>query len=97
LKLYASSPANSLTSVVAPEGIDADKIVKHLKERYNLTVAGGQDEAKGKIFRIAHLGYYDELDVVSVLAALEWTLTDLGYRVELGVGVGAAMRVLKNG
>lgn len=97
LKLYAKSPSNSLTAVVSPDGIDARKIVKHLQDRFNITIAGGQDEAKGKIFRIAHLGYYDELDMVSVLAALEWTLVDLGYRLESGVGVGAAMRILKNG
>ncbi|MBI2082938.1 MAG: alanine--glyoxylate aminotransferase family protein [Deltaproteobacteria bacterium] len=96
LKLYAESPANSLTAVCSPDGMDAQKIVKHLQEKYNLTIAGGQDDAKGKIFRIAHLGYYDELDVVSVLAALEWTLTDLGYKFPMGSGVAAAMQALRN-
>ncbi|MBI2067826.1 MAG: alanine--glyoxylate aminotransferase family protein [Deltaproteobacteria bacterium] len=94
LALFAKSPVNSLTAVIAPSGIDGQKIYKTLQEKYNLTIAGGQDDFKGKIFRLAHMGHYDDLDVVTVLAALEWTLADLGYRFEMGAGVGAAMKVL---
>lgn len=98
LKLFAeSSPVNSLTAAACPDGIDGQKVTKILQEKYNLTIAGGQDAAKGKIFRIAHLGNYDDLDMITVLAAVEWTLTDLGHKFELGSGVRAAMKVLKNG
>ena len=94
LKLFAESPVNSLTAVCAPEGIDGQKVYQTLQEKYNLTIAGGQDAAKGKIFRIAHLGHYDDLDVVTVVAAVEWALADLGYKFEMGSGVREAMRVL---
>ncbi len=97
LKLYSSSPVNSLTAVCAPGGIDAQKIFKILQTKYNMTIAGGQDASKGKIFRIAHLGYYDDLDVVTVVAAVEGALSQLGHKFELGQGVGAAMRSLWGG
>ncbi len=95
LRLYSSSPVNSLTAACAPEGIDAQKIFKILQTKYNMTIAGGQDAAKGKIFRIAHLGYYDDLDVVTVVAAVEWALAELGHKFTMGSGVGAAMKVLR--
>ncbi len=96
LKLYAErSPVNSLTAVVAPPGVDGQKIYRHLQEKYNMTIAGGQDAAKGKIFRIAHLGHYDPLDMITVIAAVEWTLADLGYKFELGCGVRAALEAFR--
>lgn len=96
LKLFApDSPSNAVTAIYSPEGIDAGKIVKGLREQFNMTIAGGQDQAKGKIFRIGHLGYYDPMDIVSVLSAVEITLSRLGYKLELGKGVGAALSVLK--
>ncbi|MBI1908979.1 MAG: alanine--glyoxylate aminotransferase family protein [Deltaproteobacteria bacterium] len=95
LKLYAESPSNALTAVCSPEGIDGQKVYKILQEKYNMTIAGGQDEVKGKVFRIAHLGNFDDLDVVTVIAAVEWALADLGYKGELGRGVAQAMQVLK--
>jgi len=96
LRLFAQSPANSLTAVYSPEGIDGQKVFKTLQEKYNVTIAGGQDQAKGKIFRISHLGFYDDLDMVTVLTAVEWTLADLGYKFQMGSGVTAAMKVLNN-
>jgi aspartate aminotransferase-like enzyme len=64
LELYApDSPSNALTAVKVPEGISGGKLKNLFFERYGITVAGGQDQAKGKIIRIAHLGYYDRLDV----------------------------------
>lgn len=95
LELYAKVPSNALTAVKAPAGIDGQEIYKTLQKKYNMTIAGGQDAAKGKIFRIAHLGYFDDLDIITAIAALEWTLADLGYKGELGKGVSAAMRELK--
>ena len=95
LKLFApDSPSDSITAVLAPEGMDAQAIVKNLREKYGVTIAGGQDHAKGKIFRLSHMGYLDALDMVTCVAAVEMTLRDLGHPVELGAGVRAAEEVL---
>ena len=95
LKLYAATAYSSaVTAVVAPPGVDGQKVVKVLREKHNLTIAGGQDRAKGKIFRIAHLGFVDKFDVLMGVAAVEMTLQELGYAVEMGKGVRAAMEVL---
>jgi len=95
LKLFApDSPSNALTAVIAPQGIDGQQVVKLLREKHNITIAGGQDQAKGKIFRVAHFGYMDTYDIVSVVAAVELVLKELGYKLELGKGVQAALEVL---
>jgi aspartate aminotransferase-like enzyme len=95
LELYApDSPSNALTAVKVPEGIPGGKLKNLFFERYGITVAGGQDQAKGKIIRIAHLGYYDRLDMIMVISALEMLLKEMGYRFELGAGVKAAEEVL---
>lgn len=95
LKLYApEAPANSVTAIVAPEGVNSSKLVKGLRDRFNMTIADGQDEAKGKIFRIGHLGYYDLLDMVAAWAAVERQLFDLGYKFELGKGVAEIIKLL---
>lgn len=95
LRLFApDSPSDSLTAVLAPEGMDAQAIVKHLRVRYGITIAGGQDHAKGKIFRLSHMGYLDALDMVTAIAAVEMTLRDLGHKVELGAGVRRAEEIL---
>ncbi len=92
MKLYTDSPSMALTTVIAPEGVDTDKLVKVLRDRYGVTLVGGQDQAKGKIFRIAHLGYFDEFDICTAITAIERALADMGMKVELGKGVGAAMK-----
>lgn len=93
LKLLSpEAPSNACTAIFAPDGIDSGKIVKGLRDRFNMTIAGGQDEYKGKIFRIGHLGYYDIFDMVTVWAAVEKQLADLGYKFELGKGVAAIIR-----
>lgn len=97
LELFApSSPSNSLTAVKAPPGIDGGKVVKTLREKYGITIAGGQSQAKGKIFRIAHLGYFDRFDIIIALSALEMTLNELGFKVERGRGVKAAEEILED-
>ena len=94
LSLFApETGANSMTAVLAPPGIDGQKIVKILREKHRLTVAGGQDQAKGKIFRLAHLGFVDTFDVIMGVAAVEMTLKELGYAFESGKGVKAAMEI----
>src|SRR5688572_27429948 len=79
LQLFAKAPADSVTSVLQPPGLKPDAVYKGLMTRANLTIAGGQDAVKGKIFRVAHLGYYDELDIVTVLGAIEIVLRQEGY------------------
>jgi aspartate aminotransferase-like enzyme len=95
LQLYApDSPSNALTAVKIPEGIDGEKLKELFFEKYGITVAEGQDRAKGKIIRIAHLGYYERLDMVMVISALEMLLKEMGYKFELGKGVRAAEEIL---
>jgi len=94
LELFAAeSPSNALTAVKIPEGIGANEIKSRFFEEYGITVAGGQDQAKGKIIRIAHLGYYGRLDVIMVISALEMLLKEMGHQFELGAGVKAAEEV----
>jgi aspartate aminotransferase-like enzyme len=88
------SPSNSVTAIEAPQGIDGQQIYKNLREKYGITGAGGQDKAKGKIFRLAHLGYADTFDVITGIAAIEMVLKDLGYPVKLGTGVAVAQEIL---
>jgi aspartate aminotransferase-like enzyme len=90
LKLFSDSPSYAVTPVWMPEGIEWKDLNKLIKEKYGITIAGGQEQYAGKIFRISHLGYYDELDMISMLSALEMALTDCGFRFELGVGLRAA-------
>lgn len=95
LKLLApDAPSDAVTAVLAPDGIEAGKIVKTLREKFNITIAGGQDHLKGKIFRIAHLGYSGTFDVITAVSAVEIALKDAGYPVELGKGVKAALEIL---
>jgi aspartate aminotransferase-like enzyme len=95
LELYApDSPSNALTAVKVPAGIDGIKLQNLFFERFGITVAEGQDRAKGKIIRIAHLGYYDRLDMVMVISALEMLLKEMGHAFELGKGVKAAEEIL---
>ncbi len=95
LKLFApTSPSNAVTAVYAPEGMDAGKIVKFCRDRLGVTITGGQDHVKGKIFRIAHLGYYDRFDVIVALSAIEFALKALGHQFDFGAGVKKAMEIL---
>jgi aspartate aminotransferase-like enzyme len=94
LKLYSSAPGAALTAINAPAGLDSGKIVKEFRESYSAVVANGQGDMKGKLFRIAHIGYYDYLDTVGILAALEQVLTAVtDQKVEFGSAVRAAQQV----
>ncbi len=94
LELFSSRPAEGITAFNVPEGIKDSQIRNALFDRFGITTVGGQDKLKGKIVRIGHMGYMDELDVISGLAALEMVLADLGYDFEPGRGVAAAQQVL---
>jgi aspartate aminotransferase-like enzyme len=96
LKVFAKTPSPAVTAIMAPEGIDGQAIYKTLWKKYGVTGAGGQDQLKGKIFRIATLGYADKYDVITAVAALEFTLRDLGYKFDMGKGVAKAVDCLKD-
>jgi aspartate aminotransferase-like enzyme len=95
LELFApSSPSAALTAIQSPAGVDSGAIVKQFRDNFGAVVANGQGEMKGKLFRIAHLGYYDYLDTVGVLAALEHVLAGVtGKSVEYGSAVRAGQLV----
>jgi aspartate aminotransferase-like enzyme len=94
LQLFSpTSPASALTAVVPPAGLDSGKIVAALRDKFGAVVANGQGEMKGKLFRIAHIGYYDYLDTIGVIGALEHVLAATGSPVELGASLRAAQEV----
>ncbi len=98
LKLLApTSPAESCTGVFAPEGVDGGKLFKVLKDTMGVTMAGGQDALKGKVLRIAHLGYVDTFDTIVAVASIEMALKKFGYAVPMGKGVAAAQEILLEG
>jgi aspartate aminotransferase-like enzyme len=99
LKLFApSAPAAALTAIHSPSGIDSGAIIKQFRESFAAVVANGQAEMKGQLFRIAHLGYYDYLDTIGILAALEHVLASISGRpVEYGAAVRAAQEAFARG
>ncbi|MFZ0135795.1 MAG: alanine--glyoxylate aminotransferase family protein [Candidatus Sulfotelmatobacter sp.] len=98
LKLFATSPASALTAVRSPDGIDSGKIIKDFRESFDAVVANGQGEMKGQLFRIAHIGYYDYLDTIGILGALEHVLARCtGKTVEYGAAVRAAQQAYARG
>jgi aspartate aminotransferase-like enzyme len=96
LRLFArSAPAAALTAIEPPAGVDSSVLVKAFRESFGAVVANGQGEMKGKLFRIAHLGYYDYLDTIAILGALEQVLARVAgpRHVEFGAGLRAAQAV----
>ncbi len=94
LELFAERPANTVTSIKVPNGVDGVKFVKMMRSRYGITYAGGQEKLKGRIIRIAHLGWMDEFDVLTAIGGLEIGLKEMGYPVKPGSGLTAAMEAL---
>lgn len=95
LENFAKGCTSTALSVIkSPEGIDAGDIIKGLKEKYGMIVAGGQDQAKGKIFRITHMGYVDKSDMISVIAGVEGILNEMNYPFDAGTGVLTASKIL---
>jgi len=96
LKLLAddacASPA--VTAIFPPEGIDGEKVREAMRDEFNVEVAPGQSELKGKIFRIGHLGYVESLDIIGAIAAIEVLFKRMGAKLEFGAGVKAAMELL---
>jgi aspartate aminotransferase-like enzyme len=95
LPLFAAdSSASPAITAVAPQGIESDKIRSLMKKRFDIALAGGQDHLSNKIFRIGHLGFVSDRDILSCIASLEVTLAELGYEdFTPGAGIAAAVRV----
>jgi aspartate aminotransferase-like enzyme len=91
LRLFSDSPSSAVTAVRLPPGVDWENFSFSLR-RSGITVAGGQGQFAGKIFRMAHLGYCDELDIMACVAAVERALSACGFPAEPGVGVSAAQK-----
>jgi aspartate aminotransferase-like enzyme len=95
LQLVApDAPSDATTGVFVPEGVNGGALVKYLRDVMGVTLAGGQDQYKGKIFRIAHLGYFEPFDIITAIAAVEMALLRFGAAIEPGKGVGVAQKVL---
>ena len=95
LELFAKAhPSPALTALVAPRGIDSEAVLSTYSTSHNITIAGGQGEMKGQVFRLGHMGYVGDFDVVTALAALEQVLAELGHPVDFGASVRAAQKVL---
>ncbi|MEH2089380.1 pyridoxal-phosphate-dependent aminotransferase family protein [Nostoc sp.] len=92
--LAADNSASPAITAVAPQGIEPDKIRSLMKKRFDIALAGGQDHLSNKIFRIGHLGFVSDRDILSCIASLEVTLTELGYEdFTPGSGIAAAVKV----
>jgi serine---pyruvate transaminase len=80
-----------VTAIRAPDGVDSTEIVNGLRDRFGITIANGQADLKGKIFRIGHIGWFDIFDITTALAAVELVLADAGAEIERGVAVTRAL------
>jgi len=94
LSLFAKRPSNGVTAVTVPEGMDSKKLVKQMQDRYRVTVAGGQGEMAGKVFRIAHMGFIGPFDILVALSATELALMELGASLTPGEALKAAQAIL---
>jgi aspartate aminotransferase-like enzyme len=97
LELFSPDDDSSavVTAVRCPEGIDATKLLRHLRDEQGVTLAPGQGDLKSTIFRIGHIGWFDVFDIASALAAVELALTELGAEVERGVAVTRAFEAFE--
>ncbi|MFA5177681.1 MAG: alanine--glyoxylate aminotransferase family protein [Candidatus Omnitrophota bacterium] len=94
LELFAPDAGSDVvTSVKVPAGIDGEKLVKTMRDTYGVTIAGGQAELKGKIFRFAHMGFIEEFDIIAGISCLEKVLAQMGYKFQMGAGVKAAEEI----
>lgn len=93
--LTKKNHSDAVTAIIIPDGIDGQKLVAHLRDSYKAIFAGGQDHLKGKIIRFGHLGFFDRLDIVAGMGALEMAFKDLGYDFQLGSGTSAVLEVLR--
>lgn len=93
LELFPTQPAPGLTVFKVPDGLDGVALLTQLEKQYGLKLAGGQDQLKGKIVRLGHMGYIDQFDVLAALSGVELVLREMGFPLEPGSGVAAAQKV----
>lgn len=97
LELFAPTASSDVvTAIRTPKGIDGEKLVRTMRDTYGVTIAGGQAELKGKVFRIAHIGYIEESDIIVAISCLEKVLYKMGYKFPLGAGIKAAEEILND-
>jgi len=98
LELFSPDEDRSavVTAIRAPEGVDARDVVKSLRDRFGITIANGQSDLMGKVFRLGHIGWFDVFDITTMLAAVETVLVDLGADVERGAAVTAALEAYEH-
>ena len=94
LENFAERPNNALTVITVPAGVDGNAVLKTLEKKYGYKLANGQDNLKGKIWRLSHMGYCDAFDVIGALSALELALSEAGFKLDPGAGVAAAQKSL---
>ncbi len=97
LELFAKQPGDGLTVIAVPSGVDGSAVLSKLEKTYGLKLANGQDTLKGKIWRLAHMGYIDQFEVLAALAGLELVLPAAGFQVEPGAGVATFQQALAGG
>jgi aspartate aminotransferase-like enzyme len=93
LELFPSQPNTALTVVKSPAGIDSTNVLNVLEKKYGLKLANGQDTLKGKIIRLAHMGYIDMFDILAAISGVELALQELGHKTDIGKGVAAAQKI----
>jgi aspartate aminotransferase-like enzyme len=93
LEIFPTQPNNALTVVKSPPGVDSGAILSKLEKGYGLKLANGQEPLKGQIFRLSHMGYVDQFDILAAIAGVELVLPEVGFKVEPGKGVAAAQRI----
>jgi len=98
LELFSPDEDRSavVTAIRAPEGVDSTDVVRGLRDRFGMTIANGQGELLGKVFRLGHIGWFDVFDITTMLAAVEIVLADLGADVERGTAVTAALEAYEH-
>jgi aspartate aminotransferase-like enzyme len=97
LRIFPDHPAPGVTAMVTPDGIDSGKVVRFMRDELGVSIQGGQDQMKGKLIRIGHMGYLSPFDMLTAVSALELALAQLGHHFESGTGVAAVQTRIKQG
>jgi aspartate aminotransferase-like enzyme len=97
LELFAERPSNAMTAITVPSGVDGKAVLGILEKKHGYKLADGQDNLKGKIWRLSHMGWCDSFDIIGAISALELALAEVGYKFDAGSGVAAAQKSLRSG
>jgi len=98
LRLLApASPSPAATGIWLPDGVDGSRLLKYMRDRMGVDIAGGQDHLKGKVVRVSHIGYAGPFDVITAISTLEMALRRFGQEIGLGSGVRRAEEILLEG